>query len=70
MPRKSGFEFLEEIKMNPRFKRIPILIVSNLSQEEDIVKGKTLGAVDFLVKTDLSMKEIINKVKDIIEKRK
>jgi len=70
MPYVSGFEFLQEIKQDPKYKKIPILIISNLSQEEDIKKGKQLGAVDFIVKTDYTLDEIIEKVKEIINSKK
>jgi len=64
MPVKSGFEVLEEIQKDSELKKIPIIILSNLGQESDIEKGKELGAVDFLVKADFKMKEVIAKVRE------
>lgn len=63
MPLKNGFEFLEDLKMNKEFSKIPVIILSNLGQGSDIQKGKELGAVDYLVKTNFSMREVIEKVK-------
>ena len=63
MPTKNGFEVLEELRMDDDLKKIPVMILTNLGQDSDIEKGKNLGAIDYLIKTDLSMKEVIEKVK-------
>lgn len=68
MPVKSGFEVLEDIKRDNEVKNIPIIILSNLGQESDIEKGKELGAVDYLIKADFKMKEVIKKIKDHLPK--
>lgn len=64
LPIRNGFEVLEEMRMDEKLKDVPVLVFSNLSQRSDIEKGKALGAVDFLVKSDYSMKEIITKIKE------
>lgn len=63
MPEKDGFEVLAELKMNNELKHIPVIILSNLGQSSDIQKAKDLGAVDYLIKADSSMQEVIEKVK-------
>ena len=70
MPEKNGFEILEEVSMGENAGEIPILIFSNLSQESDIQKAKDLGAADYLVKTDISMKEIVEKIREYLAKYK
>ncbi|MDD4412575.1 MAG: response regulator [Patescibacteria group bacterium] len=67
MPIKNGFETLEEIKNNPKYKNIPVIVVSNLGQESDVSKTMKLGAVDYLIKSDYSLKEMIDKVKSHLE---
>jgi DNA-binding response OmpR family regulator len=67
MPGKNGFEVLEELKKNDTLKKIPVIILSNLGQDSDITKGKALGAVDYLIKSNLSMKEVIEKVQFHVE---
>lgn len=67
MPRKDGFATLEEIKKNDQWKDIPVLIATNLGQKEDIERGMKLGAVDYLVKTDTSVDDFVNKVKSILK---
>ncbi len=68
IPDKNGFEVLEEISQNPSWRNIPVIIVSNLGQESDIERGKSLGAVDYYVKARLSIDELVKKVKDLATK--
>ncbi|MBI3290824.1 response regulator [Candidatus Falkowbacteria bacterium] len=63
LPDIDGFDLLETIKSNENVKKIPIIIMSNLGQPEDISQGKTLGAKDYLVKSDLSLDEVIKKIR-------
>ncbi len=63
LPKKSGFEVLKERKANNSWKKIPVMILSNLGQEEDIEKGKELGAVDYVIKSNTSIEEVIARVK-------
>jgi len=69
MPVKNGFEVLEELRMEDGLRNIPVIILSNLGQDSDVTKGKELGAVDYMVKTDWSMKEVIEKVKFYLAKK-
>ncbi len=63
LPMEDGFRILETIKKDDAVKKIPVIILSNLSQESDIEKGKRLGAADYLIKSSLSIKEVVEKVK-------
>jgi CheY-like chemotaxis protein len=63
MPGKSGFEILEEIKRNPLWKDIPVLVISNMSEPEDIRRIMDLGALDYLVKANVPIQEVTDKVK-------
>ena len=63
MPKKNGFEFLEEINKDESLKKIPIIVLSNLGQESDIKRCKELGAVDYLIKANFSMQEVVDRVK-------
>lgn len=64
LPKKSGFEVLEEIKKDENTKKIPVIILSNLGQQTDIDKGIQLGAVDYLVKANFGIKDIVAKIKE------
>lgn len=64
MPKKDGFEVLKEVRSNPEYKNLPIIIVlSNLGSDEDIKKALALGANDYFVKTQHPMSEIVEKAK-------
>lgn len=69
LPGLDGFEVLERIKDNPSTSIIPVLILSNLGQKDEIERGLKLGAVDFLVKAHFTPEEIVNKVKEILSKK-
>lgn len=62
MPRKDGFAVLVELKKDPRFKDIPVIVASNLGQQEDHEKAKQLGAVDYVTKSELSLDAIVEKI--------
>lgn len=62
MPKKDGFSVLSDIKANPALKNIPVIVASNLGQKEDIDKAKQLGAIDFIVKSDISMGDMVKKI--------
>lgn len=70
LPKKSGFEVMEEIRNNPQIqgKEIPIIIISNLGQPEDIVRGQDLGAIEYFIKAKTSIDELVAKIKGFLEK--
>lgn len=70
LPGIGGFEFLEEVKKDSsENKNIPVLILSNLGQEDDIKKGISLGAEDFLIKAHYVIPEIVAKIKETLAKK-
>lgn len=62
MPTKDGFTTLEELKNDAHFASIPVIVASNLGQKEDSDKALKLGAVDCIVKSDLSLDDLIQKI--------
>lgn len=62
LPRRSGFEILADIKADEKLKNIPVLILSNLGQEEEKEKGIKMGAKEYLVKTDIKLEEVVEKI--------
>lgn len=63
MPSKDGFETLKEIKSHKALSNVTVVVFSNLGQEVDINKAKSLGATDYFVKTNVSLQEVIDKIK-------
>ncbi len=68
LPGKNGFEILEEIKSKEETKNIPVIILSNFGQKEEIEKGLTLGAEKYLVKATLTLDEILSEVNNVLTK--
>jgi len=66
LPKKNGFEVLAEVSEDPQLASIPVIIISNLGQETDIQRGKSLGAIEYYVKARLSIDELIEKVKGLL----
>ena len=64
LPKKNGFEVLEELKKSPTTKDIVVIIITALDQDEEIKKGLKLGADDYFVKSQHALGEIIEKVND------
>lgn len=61
----DGFYVLSEL--NKTGIKTPVIVASNLSQSEDIEKAKKLGVVDYFVKSDVTLVEIVNKVKQYLQ---
>ena len=68
MPKKNGFDVLQEIKKNDKLKKVPVIMLTNLAGEADAEKALSLGAVLYLVKSQYDPKQIVDKVKEIILK--
>lgn len=63
MPKMDGFAVLTRLRENEKMKSIPILVYSNLAQEEEMQRAKSLGATEFIVKANLSPTEMVEKIK-------
>lgn len=65
MPKVDGFSVMEEMKK--RKDKTPIIVLSNLSQEEDAKRAEGLGAVDFVIKSNTPLTEIIAKINKFLK---
>lgn len=68
LPKMSGFEVLEQISLDPQFGRVPVVVASNLGQESDIEKARSLGAVDYYVKVRVTIDQLAEMVKQLLRK--
>ena len=66
LPAMDGFEVLRRIKEAEETKHIPVIILSNLGQKEDIDKGVKLGAKDYMIKAHFTPGEITKKIQEIL----
>ena len=67
LPGIDGFEVLSRMKEDPILSKIPVIILSNLGQKEDVERGLKLGAIDYLIKAHFTPGEIIEKIKAILK---
>ena len=67
MPKVNGFSVLEELKTKKM--SVPVIVLSNLGQEEDKKKAKSLGAQEFFVKSDTPLVEIVDYVEQFLVAR-
>ncbi|MDD5342268.1 MAG: response regulator [Patescibacteria group bacterium] len=68
MPKLDGFVVLKALKQDPELKKIPVILLTNLGQDEDIRKGKELGADDYFIKANHTPAEVVDKAKAFFEK--
>lgn len=70
LPKKDGYEVLSQIKQDELTKDIPVLILTNLQEVDNVQKALDLGAMTFMVKSDFSLKDIVEKVKETLSQVK
>lgn len=66
MPEKDGFQTLELLRANPQTKDLKIIVLSNLGQDEDIKRTKAYGVLDYVVKSDISIQNLVKVIKDAL----
>ncbi len=64
LPGLDGFNVLQQVRASGDqiVSQVPIVLLSNLGQDSDVQKGKALGANDYLIKSNLTIDEIIKKI--------
>lgn len=67
LPGIDGFEALRQVKDNPETATIPVIILSNLGQKDDVERGMKLGATDYMIKAHFTPGEILAKIKSILK---
>jgi len=68
LPKKDGFEVLKDLKAKVETKGIPVLVLTNLGQKQDIDRCFALGVTDYLIKAHFIPSEVIVKINRILEK--
>lgn len=66
LPKGSGFDVLQKLKSTGDLKDIPVAILSNLGDGETIKKGLRMGAIEYLVKVEVSLNEVVERVKLLV----
>jgi len=68
LPKMDGFEVLRGLKVSEETKNIPVIILTNLEETEDIQKALELGATTYLVKSSYTLEELVKKIEKALEK--
>ncbi len=66
MPKVDGFTFLQELKKDKTIQDIPVILLTNLGQKDDVQKGLDLGAKDYIIKAHFKPSEILEKVRKVL----
>lgn len=69
LPGLNGFDIVGAVKNNPEIAHIPIILLSNLGDKSDVDKGLGLGAEDYLIKAHFTPGEIVEKVREWLNKK-
>jgi DNA-binding response OmpR family regulator len=56
---QNGLDVLKQLKKNPNTKEIPVILLTNLTKKTIAEDGKKLGAIDYVIKTNVSLKELV-----------
>lgn len=70
LPKKDGFAVLAEMKKDPELKGIPVIMLTNLGQRDDVEKGLELGASDYLIKAHFSPQETVERIRKVLAEGK
>ncbi|MFH1254949.1 MAG: response regulator [bacterium] len=66
LPGMNGFDVLSQLKSEKITKDIPVILLTNLSQRDEIEKGLRMGAEDYLIKAHFMPSEVVDKIKKVL----
>lgn len=69
MPKMDGWEVLQALRAEPSTKAIPVIMLTNLGQKEDVDLALKYGANDYLIKAHFNPQEVIDRVREIVAKQ-
>ncbi len=67
LPKLDGFAVLEKLKSDAALKDVPVILLTNLGQKDDVEKGLEMGAVDYLIKAHFKPSEVVDKVVKVLK---
>jgi DNA-binding response OmpR family regulator len=70
MPKMDGFAVLDALKGDIKLAEIPVIMLTNLGQKDDVKKGFEKGAVGYLIKAHFMPSEVVDKIKKILKEHK
>jgi len=66
LPKLDGFAVLAKLKADSETKDIPVILLTNLGQKDDVEKGLQMGAADYLIKAHFKPSEVVDKIKQVL----
>ncbi|MFH1353739.1 MAG: response regulator [bacterium] len=66
LPKRDGFEILENLRSSDRTKNIPVILLTNLGQKPDVERGIQLGADDYIIKAHYTPTEVVDKIAKVL----
>ncbi|MDO8524829.1 MAG: response regulator [bacterium] len=66
LPKKNGFEVFQSLKDNEKTRDIPVVVLTNLERIEHVEKVLEMGAKTYLVKSNYTLKEILEKINQVL----
>lgn len=69
MPKMDGMEMLQKLKTDSELRDIPVVVLTNLSDYDKISEALSLGAMDYLVKANYRLEDLLDKVKTVLARK-
>ncbi len=66
LPHMDGYELMEELQKNENLRQLPILVITNLSNKEDVDKTKAMGVAGYLIKAHTLPEDVVAKIQSIL----
>ncbi|MBU1033254.1 MAG: response regulator [Patescibacteria group bacterium] len=66
LPKLDGFEVLEKLKAEPQTMDVPVLVLTNMGQQEDVARCTELGAAGYLIKAHSLPDETVKKIRAVL----
>ena len=68
LPKMDGFDLLKEIKASEQLKQVPVILLTNLGQKNEVEKGLALGADAYIIKAHYTPAAVVAKIKEVLNK--
>ena len=67
LPNKNGIDILEEVRNNDKFKTLPVIMLTNYGDEENIRRSLELGALDYLKKYNVTPSDVGQRIEQVLK---
>lgn len=68
LPKTYGLDFLVKLKQNVKLNHVPVIVFSNVADQEEMKKALTLGASDYMIKSNFTLEEMESHIKLVLNK--